>query len=53
MDPASIVIIVGLVTIMVERVFSWSLKVKKSKCMGAEVEMMDDREKKDEIQDRK
>lgn len=49
MDPASIVIIVGLLTIMVERVFAWSLKVKKSSCMGAEVEMMEpEKERKEE-----
>ena len=39
MDPATITIIVGLLTLIAERIFSIANKVKKSKCFGVEVEM--------------
>ena len=40
LDPATISIIVGLVTLVVERVYAYLIKIKKSKCCGnTEIEM--------------
>lgn len=42
MEPTSIMIIVGLVTLIIERIFDWSLKIKKSTCCGlVNIEMKD------------
>lgn len=37
MEPASIVIIVGLATLLVERIFSWANRIRSSKCCGGEI----------------
>lgn len=42
MDPSTVIIIVGLTTLIIERCFSWGIKIKKSNCFGVEVEMKDD-----------
>lgn len=41
MDPTTILIITTLITLTIERIFSWAVKVKKSKCCGNIVEMKD------------
>lgn len=43
MEPGTIIIVIGLATLIVERVFSLSMKIKKSTCCGGSIEMeMDD-----------
>jgi hypothetical protein len=42
MDINTIIIIVGFSSMFVERVFTWMNRIKKSKCLGAEVEMKED-----------
>lgn len=42
MDPSTVIIIVGLATLIIERGFSWGLKIKKSHCLGMDIEMKDD-----------
>ena len=32
MDPATIIIIVTLTTLVIERLFKWTIKIKKSSC---------------------
>lgn len=39
MDGASIAMIIGLCTLIIERTFAWINKFKKSKCCGTEIEM--------------
>ena len=41
MDITTITLIVGFSTLIIERIFSWALKVKKSECFGASVTMQD------------
>jgi hypothetical protein len=41
MEPNTIIILVGLGTLLIERVFTWMLRVKKSECCGAKVELSD------------
>lgn len=38
MDPNLIVLIVGLTGLVIERIFSWALKIKHSNCFGIEIE---------------
>lgn len=42
MEPTTIIIIIGLITLLIERGFSWAIKIKKSECCGTKVEMKDD-----------
>lgn len=42
MEPSTILIIIGLATLIVERGFLWALKIRKSECCGNIVEMKDD-----------
>jgi hypothetical protein len=44
MDPSMVLIIIGVTTLIVERSFSWALKIKKSNCCGNTIEMKDDYE---------
>ena len=39
MEPTDIIIIVGIVLLFVERVFTCLYRVRKSKCCGGEIEM--------------
>ena len=39
MEPGTILIIVGLSSLIVERIFSWATRIKKSSCCGSEIEM--------------
>ena len=39
MDPSSIVLIVGISTLLIERVFKLSMKIKNSTCCCCGVEM--------------
>lgn len=39
MDPASIAILIGVATLLIERTYSFTNKIKKSKCCGNEIEM--------------
>ncbi len=41
MEPNTIIILVGLGTLLVERVFTWMRRIKKSECCGAKVELSD------------
>lgn len=43
MEPSTIIIVVGLVTLIVERVFSLTMRIKKSNCCGNEIVMNDDK----------
>ena len=38
MDPTSIAILIGLATLVVERIFSVANKIKSSKCCGGSIE---------------
>ncbi len=40
MEPATIIIIIGFATLVIERIASWAMKIKSSKCMGTEIEMV-------------
>jgi hypothetical protein len=42
MDPSTVIIIIGLATLIIERGFSWAIKIKKSHCFGMDIEMKDD-----------
>ena len=42
MEPSSILIIIGVATLLIERGFSWALKIKKSNCCCVDIEMKDD-----------
>lgn len=42
MEPSTILIIIGLATLIVERSFAYALKIKKSNCCGNTIEMKDD-----------
>lgn len=46
MEPNTIIIIVGFTTIFIERVFTWMMRIKKSDCCGAHLEMRETQEKK-------
>ncbi len=39
MDPSSIVLLVGIGTLLIERVFKWFMKIKNSTCCCCGVEM--------------
>lgn len=39
MEPTTLVIIIGLTTLLVERSFAWAIKIKKSECCGNKIEM--------------
>jgi hypothetical protein len=39
MDPLELSIIIGVCTLLIERVFSWAGKIKKSSCFGGKIEM--------------
>lgn len=41
LDPVTITIIVGLVTLVVERIYKYMIKIERSKCCGniTEIEM--------------
>jgi len=39
MDPSSIVVIVGVVTLVIERFFAWGIRIKHSACCGCDLEM--------------
>ena len=39
MDAFTIVAVIGLATLVVERIATWSMKIKRSKCFGNEIEM--------------
>ncbi len=39
MEPNTIIILVGVGTLLIERVFTWMRRIKKSECCGAKVEM--------------
>lgn len=43
MDTNTIIILVGFGGIVIERIFSWAMKIKKSKCLGGEVEMKEEK----------
>jgi len=42
MEPSTILIIIGLATLIVERSFAWALKIKRSNCCGNQIEMQSD-----------
>lgn len=42
LEPSTVVLIVGLATLLVERLFSWGMKVKSSHCMGNEIVMKEE-----------
>lgn len=42
MDPSTVIIIIGVATLIIERSFSWGIKIKKSQCCGNTVEMKGD-----------
>lgn len=42
MEPSTILIFIGVTTLIIERAFAWALKIKKSKCCGNTIEMKDD-----------
>lgn len=42
MEPGITIALIGIASLIIERCFSWSLKIKKSKCCGNVVEMKDD-----------
>ena len=35
-DPVSITLLAGIATLLIERLFKWLEKIKKSKCCGGE-----------------
>ena len=39
MDPSSIIVIAGIATLVIERIFSWIVKIKHSTCCGCDLEM--------------
>ena len=39
METSSIVLIVGVALMILERIFKCTMKIKKSKCCGGEIEM--------------
>lgn len=41
MDITTITIVIGLITLIIERGASWFMKIKKSKCCGNIIEMED------------
>lgn len=48
MDAATIALICGLVTLAIERIASWSLRIKKSKCSSCmEIDMEEDPQSED------
>lgn len=36
-DPVSITLLAGITTLLIERLFKWLEKLKKSKCCGSEL----------------
>ena len=45
MDPSTIVVIVGIATLLIERIFTWSTRIKHSTCCGCDLEMESKNEK--------
>lgn len=41
-EPTTIIIIIGLVTLLIERAFDWVRRIRYSECCGGKVEMKDD-----------
>ena len=39
MDAATVALIIGVVSLLIERTFAWAYKIKKSKCFGNEIKM--------------
>lgn len=44
MEPLTIFVLIGLITLIIERIYSWAIKVKKSKCFVGEIIMNSDSE---------
>ena len=42
MELNTTIILVGVVSLLIERGFNWAFKIKKSKCCGNELEMQKD-----------
>lgn len=42
MEPVTIALLIGLSTLVVERVFVWASKIKKSDCWGFKIERDDE-----------
>ena len=40
-DPISISLIVGLSALLIERIFDYLKRIKKSKCLGTEISFVD------------
>jgi len=38
MDPSTIALLVGLGTLIIERLYTWIMKIKSSKCCGGDIE---------------
>ena len=43
MDPSSIVVLVGITTLLIERICKWAMKIKNSTCCCCGVEMKEER----------
>jgi hypothetical protein len=41
MDASTIALLIGVATLLIERGFKWALRIKRSRCCGAEIEMRD------------
>ncbi len=39
MEPNTIIILVGFGSLLIERVFTWMRRIKKSECCGGKIEM--------------
>ena len=42
MDPVTIAMIVSMAILLIERVFAWANKIKKSNCLGVNIEMKEE-----------
>lgn len=41
MDASSLIILVGVATLLIDRLFNWADHVRKSKCYCSEIEMQE------------
>lgn len=44
MDPVTIGLLIGLATLVIERIYAWAKKIKKSECCGTKIEIRDSHE---------
>ena len=49
MEIQIIIILLSISVLFVERVYDWGLRIKKSHCFGVDIEMMENKNQKNQI----